>query len=63
MQFNKMMGPEARIPLEQGPNDTASESKWKEQILQKIKTHWEPLFSEIRENNCKSNKVECIGLS
>jgi hypothetical protein len=63
MQINKMIGPEAKIPLEQGPNDTESESKWKEQILRTIKTHWETLFSETRENNCKSNKVECIGLT
>ena len=63
MQINKMIGSEAKIPLEQGPNDTESESKWKEQIIKKIKTHWETLFSETRENNCKSNKVECIGLT
>ena len=56
MQIKKMIGPEAKIPLEQGPNDTESESKWKEQILQKIKTHWKTLFTE--NNNCKLKKNE-----
>ena len=56
IQINKMMGPEAKTPLEQGPNDTQSEYEWKEQILQKIKTHWKTLFTE--NNNCKLKKTE-----
>ena len=35
VQFTKMLGPEAKIPLEQGPNDIRSENQWKEQIIQK----------------------------
>ena len=53
VQFTKMLGPAAKIPLEQGPNDIRSENQWKEQVLQKIKTHCENLFTETRENNCK----------
>ena len=49
MQINKMMGPEAKIPLEQGPNDTESENEWKEQVLQTIKTLENPIFRNQRQ--------------
>ena len=51
VQLNYMMGPDTITSLEQGPKSVENVNEWKEQILQKIKIHWNTLFKEVI--NCK----------
>ena len=51
VQLNYMMGPDTITSLEKGPKSVENVNEWKEQILQKIKIHWNILFKEVI--NCK----------
>ena len=51
-----MMGPNTKTSLEQGPKSTENIHEWKEQILQKIRIHWNILFKEV----IKSKPSACV---